>query len=83
MKLIDQMVSSQPGLITQVTWDITHARFWSATIFLDHCYEYCYAHLMRRTSYEETLQAKEAYECLAATHGSSVCAYRDYNGRFT
>ena len=31
---------------------------------------------------EETLQEKEAYERLAFTHGSRVCAYREDNGIF-
>ena len=38
---------------------------------------------MRITSAEETIQAKEAYECLTATHGVRFCAYRTYNVRFT
>ena len=37
---------------------------------------------MRRTSDEETLQEKEAYERLASTHGARVYAYRADNGRF-
>ena len=36
---------------------------------------------MRGGSSEETLWAKEACECLAATHGARVCAYRSDNGR--
>ena len=47
-----------------------------------HHHDYCYAHLMRGTSDEETLQVKEAYERLASTHGSRFCAYRTYNRRF-
>ena len=30
---INQMVSVQPGIISQVTVSLTHARFWAATIF--------------------------------------------------
>ena len=37
---------------------------------------------MRRTSDEETLWAKEAYELLTSTHRVRVYAYRLYNGRF-
>ena len=37
---------------------------------------------MRITSAEETIQAKEAYKHLAATHGTKVCAYRADNIRF-
>ena len=82
MASIEQMVSVRPGLIPQVTGALTHARFWAATVLVDHYYEYCYAHLMRVTSSEETLWEKEAYDRLADTHGSRVCAYRVDNGRF-
>ena len=37
---------------------------------------------MRETSSEETLQAKEAYERLEATHGARLCAYREDNEIF-
>ena len=56
--LIDQMVSSQPGIIPQVTGDLTYARFWSDTVFFYHYFDYYYAHLIRGTSAEETLQSK-------------------------
>ena len=38
---------------------------------------------MRGTSAEETLRAKEVYECLSATHGDMICAYRTDIRRFT
>ena len=38
---------------------------------------------MRGTSDEEILWAKEAYECLAYTHGARVCTYTADNRRFT
>ena len=49
---------------------------------MDHYCDYFYYHLMRGTSSEETLWGKEDYDCLVATHGSRVCAYRYYKGRF-
>ena len=64
MILIGQMVSSQTGLIHQVTGDITHMRFYAANILMNHHSDYCYTHLMRETSYEETIWSKEAYEIL-------------------
>ena len=73
------MVSSQPGLIPQVTGALTHARLWAATIFLDHYSNYFYSHLTRGTSSEETLWANLAYEILVATHNTRVCAYRADN----
>ena len=35
---------------------------------------------MRETSAEETLQAKESYERISATHGDKVCDNRADNG---
>ena len=40
MKLIDQIVSDQPGLIPQVSGDLNQARFWPATAFFEHYYDY-------------------------------------------
>ena len=83
MTSIDQMVSSHPGIITQVTGDIKQERLWESTVFVDHYYNYCYAHLTRVTSDEETLQDKESYKRLESSNGASVCAYREDNRRFT
>ena len=66
MKIIDQIVSAQPGVIHIVNRALTHAKF----------YKYCYARLMRGTSAEETFQDKESHERMAATHGYKVCSYR-------
>ena len=52
MNSIDQMVSSQPGLIPQVTGALPHVILWVATVFLDHYSNYFFAHLMRETSAE-------------------------------
>ena len=68
MTSIDQMVSARPELIPKVTRYLTHARFWSTTVFVDHYSDYCYTQLMRGTSDEETLQSKEANESLSTSH---------------
>ena len=47
---------------------------------MDHYSNSCYAQLMRGTSAEETLQDKESYKRLAATHGARVCVYRAGKG---
>ena len=82
MTSIDHMVYTQPGFIPKVTGALTHERIWSATVFVHHYYDYWYAHLMRGTSSEETLRAKEAYEHLSAIHGAGVCTYRVENLSF-
>ena len=76
------MVFYQPGIIPQVTGDLTHARFLAETVFMDHYSDYCYTHLMKGTSAEENLKEKETYERLAATHRARFFAYRADNGRF-
>ena len=40
MTSIDQMVSDQPGLIPQVTGDLTHTRLWEATVIVYHYSKY-------------------------------------------
>ena len=52
MNLIYQMVYAQPGLVPQITGGLTHSRFWAATVFVDHYFDYFYAQLIRGTSYE-------------------------------
>ena len=58
---IDQMISAQPGLILQVTGALPNKKLWLAMVFVFRYYYYCYAQLMRGTSAEETLNAKETY----------------------
>ena len=36
MTSVEQTISDQPGLITQVIGALTHGKLWAATIFLDH-----------------------------------------------
>ena len=36
MTSIEQIVSAQPGIIPQVTGYLTHERFWTSNIFVDH-----------------------------------------------
>ena len=82
MTSIDHMVSAQPGIILQFTGDLTHSRLWSSTVFVGHYSYYCYTHLIRVTSSEETLRAKEAYDLLLLTHRDRICTYRDNSESF-
>ena len=52
MNSIDHIFSSQPELIPQVTRNLTHTIFWSATLYLYHYSKYFYTHIMRGDSYE-------------------------------
>ena len=60
-------------------WASKTCKILGSHYFVDLYYDYCYAHIMGGTSDEETLQAKEAYESLTATHGDRVRVYRSEN----
>ena len=53
MTFINQMVSYQPGLIPKFNGNPTHARFCSATIFVNHYFNYFYYHLTKGNLAEE------------------------------
>lgn len=78
----DQMISPFGGLIPQVKGRLMRAKFYAATIFVDHYSDFTYVHLMRNTTAETTLEAKNAYEHLLLTFGHRVLAYHADNGRF-
>jgi hypothetical protein len=79
---VDQMVSPIPGLIAQITGILTTQRYRYATVFVDQATRMGYVHLQKYASVEETLDAKEAFEAHASTHGISVKAYHADNGIF-
>jgi hypothetical protein len=78
----DQMISPFGGMIPQVKGRLMKAKYYAATIFVDHHTDYTYVHLMRNTTAETTLEAKNAYEHLLQTFGHKVLAYHADNGRF-
>ena len=80
---MDQIVSSQPGLIAQVSGALTRARVWGFTVFVDHLSDVTFGFPMCNFTTEETIKAKAAYEFFMQGHGHIVKAYRADNGRFT
>ena len=52
MNSIDQVVSTQLGIINQFTGALTHKIFSAATLFMEKYYEYFYTRLMRGISAE-------------------------------
>ena len=78
----DHLISAQPGLISQVTGTLTHARYWAATIFVDHFSDVFFVSLMRGVSDAETLAAKRAYSNFAALHNVEVKQNHAENLRF-
>lgn len=78
----DQMISPYGGFIPQLKGRLMRAKYYAATIFVDHFTDYTYVHLMRDTTAESTLEAKNAYEQLMLQHRHRVRAYHADNGRF-
>jgi hypothetical protein len=78
----DHMISPYGGLIPQLKGKLMRAKYYAATIFVDHYTDYAYVHLMRDSTADSTLEAKNAYEHLLATFGHKVLAYHADNGRF-
>ena len=60
--LLDNIVSDQPILITQMSGFITSHSFWGCTNFVDNVSEYVYVHLTRYLPLSETLLEKQASE---------------------
>ena len=79
---IDQIISSQPGLIPQMSGFLTGERIWGATTICDHVSDYVHCHLMKNLTLEETLTAKHAWEKIMAQAGRVVKHYHADNGRF-
>ena len=63
----DQMVSPYGGMIPQMKGKLMRAKYYGATIFVDHYTDFTYVHLMRDTTADSTLDAKNAYENLLST----------------
>jgi hypothetical protein len=78
----DQMISPFGGLIPQLKGRLMRAKYYAATIFVDHYTDYTYVHLMRDTTADATIEAKNSYEHLLQTFGHKVLAYHADNGRF-
>ena len=78
----DQMISPYGGLIPQMKGRLMKAKYYAATVFVDHYSDFTYVHLMRDTTAESTLEAKQAYEHLLQSYGHKVLAYHADNGRY-
>ena len=52
---IDQIISSQPGLIPQMSGFLTHKRIWGYATFVDHVSDFVYVHLVRDFTLYEIL----------------------------
>jgi hypothetical protein len=79
---VDQLESSTPGFIAQLRGIPTTKRYLVATIFVDHYSGLSYTHLQKSTSAIETVDAKDAFERYASSHGIYIRHYHAGNGRF-
>ena len=69
---VDQIVSTQPGLIPRMSGFLTNQRLWGATTFVDHLSNYVYVRLMRDLSLTKTLLEKYAMDKVMAQTGRTV-----------
>ena len=79
---VDQLISSQPGLLPQSSGYLTASRIWACNVFLDVNTGYGFGFMMCNTSLEQTIKAKQAFEFELSKHNIKVMAYRADNGRF-
>ena len=79
---IDQMISALPGFIAQMRGFITGKRYKVITVFVDQFSDLSFVYTQKSTTAEETVQAKEAFERYAKTHGVTVRHYHADNGIF-
>ena len=82
MTSTDQMISPYGGLIPQVKGRLMKAKFYAAQVKVDHFTDYTYLHLMKDTTADSTLEAKNSYERLMQSYGHKVLGYHADNGRF-
>jgi len=79
---IDQLESSTPGFIGQMTGILTTKRIVGSTIYVDHASDLSYIYHHTALTSEETVKGKEAFEAYAKTHGVNIIHYHADNGRF-
>ena len=53
---------AQPGLVPQEKGQMTRARIWGSTIFVDYDSRWVKVHLMQDATGDSTLEAKNAFE---------------------
>ncbi len=63
---VDQIISTQPGLIPQMAGFLTSKWIWGCTTFVNHVSNYIHVHLMKDFTIIETFLAKLEFEKLCA-----------------
>ena len=79
---LDALMSSTLVVIPQMSGFLTSDSFWAATVFVDHATSYMYTHLQGGQTLIKSIEAKAAYEVMAATFGVIVKKFHTDNGFF-
>jgi transposase InsO family protein len=79
---VDQIESSIPGLLAQITGSLTRKRIVGLSVYVDHGSDLSYIYHHTSMSSKETLKGKESFEQFARTHGVHIKHYHADNGRF-
>jgi hypothetical protein len=79
---VDQLESSIPGFIGQMTGKLTKQCILASTIYVDHASDLSYVSHQTSMTSEETLKSKQAFEKFAKSHGVNIKHYHADNGRF-
>ncbi len=81
MVSVDQLESSVPGFLGQITGSLTRKRIVGTTVYVDHASDLSYILHQSMTS-EETVRGKEAFEQYAKSHVVYNKHFHANNGRF-
>eukprot|EP00956_Cyclotella_meneghiniana_P031729 scaffold84308_cov35-Cyclotella_meneghiniana.AAC.1 len=79
---VDQIVSAQPGIVPQDKGQMTRARIWGVTVFVDYADGFVHCVLQTDLGTDTTLAAKHEFERICATRGVKIKHYHADNGRF-
>jgi len=79
---VDQSKSLVPGLGAQLKGIPTKKQYTCTTVFIDLYSDFSFVHFQYSMNAQETLEAKQAFEWFAKSHGVDIRAYHADNGRF-
>ena len=79
---VNVLVFITPGLIFKMSGFITIKRCQYACMFVDHHYGFTYIHILKSQTGDESVEAKEAFEAYAESHGVDIKNYHAKNRIF-
>jgi hypothetical protein len=80
--LVDQIVSTQPGLIPQMSGFLMCCCIWGCTTFCNHFNDFVCVHLMQDFTDDKTTLAVKTFEKVMAQANRTVKHYHANNGAF-